>query len=134
MSNWKVNLDEVSEEHQVWTWKDGSYERFRKRISAALGNSPETLHPFDVERVRVPPGARPCPVHRHSRQWELFIVVSGRGTVRRDGQTAEVGPGDCFIQPAGTAHRIANADESRDLVFYVIANEDASEQGERLEV
>jgi mannose-6-phosphate isomerase-like protein (cupin superfamily) len=123
MTPWKINLDDVPEVHQKWTWKTGSYERYRRNVSVALGNTPETPHPFDVELTRLPPGARPCPVHSHARTWEFFIVVSGRAVVDREGDSTEAVAGDCFMQPAGIRHRIRNASQSEDLVFYVIANE-----------
>ena len=65
MTPWKINLDDVPEEHQKWTWSTGNYERYRRHVSVALGNTSETPHPFDVELTRLPPGARPCPVHSH---------------------------------------------------------------------
>ncbi len=125
MKPWRIHLDDVPEEHQQWSWEDHDYERFRKRISVALGN--DRSHPFDVELVRVPPGAAPCPVHEHSTMWELFIIVSGTGLVHRGDETSTVTTGDCFMQSAGTRHRVRNASASEDLVFYVIANETLTE-------
>ena len=89
---------------------------------------------FDVELTRVPPGQKPCPVHEHSHWTEFFIVVSGTGEVTRNDEKARVGSGDCFIQPAGTRHRIANASETEDLVYYVIANEHPNDSVIRHEV
>lgn len=123
MTPWKINLADVPEEHQKWTWSTGNYERYRRHVSVALGNTPATPHPFDVELTRLPPGARPCPVHSHDRMWEFFIVVSGRAIVDRDGQSTVAVAGDCFMQPACTRHRIRNASDTEDLVFYVIAND-----------
>ena len=134
MSNWKINLKDVPEEHQIWQWQDGNYERYRQHISVALGNAEDTPHPFDVELTRVPPGARPCPVHAHSHWWEFFIIVSGKAIVQRDGETVEAVAGDCMMQPAGTRHRIRNGSTTEDLVYYVIANEHKENTGERLEV
>lgn len=120
---WRTNIEHVKEEFQRWSWEGTQYERGRRHVSVALGNVAGAHHPFDVEMTRVPPGAAPCPVHSHSRVWELFIILSGRGEVSRNGQTAAVGPGDCFMQPAGTRHRLRNASGEEDLVYYVIANE-----------
>ncbi len=131
---WKTNLNDVSTEHQQWSWESGNYERYRQHISVALGNSEDEPHPFDVELTRVPPGCKPCPIHEHSRMWELFIVVSGNGEVTRNGEKVTVGPGDCFIQPAGTRHRIANASDTDDLIYYIVANEDENDSGTRHEV
>lgn len=120
---WKIHVDEMPEQTQRWSWSGTDYERFRRHVSVALGNAPQSRHPFDVELTRVAPGRAPCPVHEHSATWEFFIVVAGRGEVHRDGQTHAVGPGDCFLQPPGTRHRVRNASDTEDLLFYVIANE-----------
>lgn len=134
MGSWKINLNDVPEEHQEWSWQDGKYERYRRHISVALGNTEDNRHPFDAEYTRVPPGARPCPVHAHTHMWEFFIVVSGRAIVQRNGESVEAVEGDCFMQPAGTRHRIRNASETEDLVYYVIGNEHEEDSGERFEV
>lgn len=131
---WKVNINDVPTEHREWSWESGNYDRYRQNISVALGNSEEARHPFDVELTRVPPGQKPCPVHEHSHWTEFFIVVSGTGEVTRNDEKARVGSGDCFIQPAGTRHRIANASETEDLVYYVIANEHPNDSVIRHEV
>lgn len=122
---WKIHIDDGPEQHQIWSWEGHDYERYRKHLSVALGN--DGSHPFDVELTRVPPGAAPCPVHEHSAMWEFFLIVSGTGEVHRNGQTAMVRAGDCFVQPAGTRHRVRNASDTEDLVFYVIANESSGE-------
>jgi mannose-6-phosphate isomerase-like protein (cupin superfamily) len=123
MNQWKINLNDVPEEHQLWSWRNGNYERFRRQVSVALGNTRDNPHPFDVELTRLPPGARPCPIHSHSYRWEFFIIVSGQAIVQREGESIKAVKGDCFMQPAGTRHRIRNASETEDLVYYVIASE-----------
>ena len=133
MPEWIVSTDEMAEEEQNWSWKSGSYRRFRRHISVALGNDPDTPHPFDVELTRVPPGEKPCPVHVHDNRWEFFIVVSGIGHVHRNGDIFNVKAGDCLMQPAKTRHRIFNASDKEDLVYYVIANECEDDTGDRVE-
>ena len=128
MPSWKIHLDDVPCELQKWSWEDGTYERTRQHISVALGNDDETPHPFDVELTTVSPGAAPCPVHSHTRYWEFFIVVSGRGEISRNGDTFEARAGDCFVQPPGTEHRVRNVSDREPLVYYVIANEDAANE------
>jgi uncharacterized cupin superfamily protein len=105
----------------------GKYESYSKDISLALGGVKDTGtwgggHPFDLQQRRVPPGASVCPLHAHTAQWELFIVISGTATVRTgDGKKTSVRAGDAFVQPPGTAHQITNSG-SEDLVFQVIAD------------
>ena len=135
MHPWKLNLSEVPEEHSEQRFQDHFYERYRRRVSLALGNVKGSNHPFDVEVTRLPPGVAACPIHRHELWWEFFAVISGRGEVHRNGEVHQVAPGDCFIQPPGTRHRIRNSSASEDLVYYVIANEVAvRDSGTPLEV
>jgi mannose-6-phosphate isomerase-like protein (cupin superfamily) len=129
VAEWKVNIEDLEEERQQWGWQGYDYDRYRRHLSVALGNRKEAPHPFDVELTRVPPGAAPCPVHSHNRWWEFFLIVSGTGEVSRNGETHTVKAGDCFVQPPGTRHRVRNASDSVDLVYYVIANEDPENAG-----
>jgi uncharacterized cupin superfamily protein len=74
-----------------------------------------------LEWNRVPPGKCNFPYHAHSAEWELYLVVSGKGTVRhKDGRT-EVVAGDAFIFGPDEAHQIINSSEE-DLTYYVIAD------------
>ena len=126
----KVNLTEIEEVNRVSP--KAKYELFRKHISLALGGKKDEGtwgggHPFDVEHVRLPPGKFNFPFHRHQVQWELFVVIGGKGLVRRDDREFEIREGDCFIQPPGTAHQIRNANQAEDLVYLVIADHPQAE-------
>ncbi len=109
------------------TSPSGKYHSFCKDISLALGGIKDTGawgggHPFDLQQRRVPPGASVCPLHAHTLQWELFVVVAGTATVRTgDGQKTVVEAGDTFVQAPGTAHQITNTGTT-DFVFMVIAD------------
>ncbi len=78
-------------------------------------------HPFDLALTRVPPGASYCPYHAESAQWELYLVVSGRGKVRDAAGVTEVSSGDAFLFKPGEAHQLSCAGEE-DFVYYVIAD------------
>lgn len=116
----------------------GKYHSFAKDISLALGGIKDTGawgggHPFDLQQRRVPPGASVCPLHSHTAQWELFVILAGTATVRTSRPVAAsasewtpsithaVRAGDAFVQPPGTAHQITNTG-AEDLVFFVIAD------------
>ena len=61
------------------------------------------------------------PYHAHSAQWEFYLVVSGKGSVRhKDGKT-EVVPGDAFIFGPDEPHQLSNPGQE-DLIYYVIAD------------
>ena len=120
----KVNLKDV-EEREKQSPK-GKFHRFVKNISVALGREPESLdlmkrHPFDLALVRIPKGKSLCPYHAHAAESELYLVVSGRGSIRdKDGSTI-VTEGDAFFFQPGEAHQVTNAGEE-DFVYYVIAD------------
>ncbi|SRR6266404_474949 len=120
----KVNLKDVPEQERKSP--KGKFGRVSKNISVALGRQPESLdlskrYPFDLALVRIPKGKVYCPYHSHSAESELYLVVSGRGSIRdRDGSTI-VTTGDAFVFQPGEAHQISNAGDE-DFVYYVIAD------------
>jgi uncharacterized cupin superfamily protein len=127
----KVNINDIQEE--PWLSPRGKYAVSFKGISEALGREPASLdfskrHPFDLEWSRVPSGKSNFPYHAHSAQWELYLIISGQGTVRhKDGRT-EVTAGDAFIFGPDEPHQLINSDEE-DLVYYVVADNPIGESG-----
>ena len=120
----KVNLKDIPEQERKSP--KGKFGRFMKNISVALGREPESLdlskrHPFDLALVRIPKGKTLCPYHAHAAESELYLVVSGRGSVRDRNGTTQVGPGDAFFFQPGEAHQVANVGDE-DFVYYVIAD------------
>src|SRR5436189_2952925 len=120
----KVNLKDIPEQERKSP--KGKFGRASKNISVALGREPASLdlskrHPFDLALVRIPKGKVLCPYHAHAAESELYLVVSGRGSVRDKDETTEVGPGDAFFFQPGEAHQLTNAGEE-DFVYYVIAD------------
>src|ERR1700754_4790605 len=119
-----VNLNKIKEE--PWQSPGGKYAVSFKGISEALGREPSSLdlsrrHPFDLEWNRVPPGKANFAYHAHSAQWELYLVVSGTGSVRTKNGTTEVGPGDAFIFGPNEPHQLTNPGRE-DLIYYVVAD------------
>src|SRR3989475_11163625 len=120
----KINLQDVPEQERKSP--KGKFGRFTKNISVALGREPESLdlskrHPFDLALVRIPKGKTLCPYHAHAAESELYLVVSGRGSVRDKDAITEVEPGDAFLFQPGEAHQLSNAGDE-DFVYYVIAD------------
>lgn len=120
----KVNVRDVPEEER--RSPKGKYHKFVKDISVALGRDPDSLdlmkrHAFDLAQVRVPAGKSYCPYHIESAQWEMYLVVSGRGIVRDANGTVEVGAGDVFLFKPGEAHQLSCAGDE-DFIYYVIAD------------
>src|SRR5213594_1316464 len=120
----KVNLKGIPEQERQSP--KGKFGRMTKNISIALGRQQDSLdltkrHPFDLALVRIPKGKTLCPYHAHAAESELYLVVSGRGSVRDKDGTTEVGPGDAFLFQPGEAHQLWNASDE-DFVYYVIAD------------
>ena len=120
----KVNVRDIPEQERKSP--KGKFGRASKNISVALGREPDSLdlskrHPFDLALVRIPKWKSLCPYHSHSAESELYLVVSGRGSIRdKDGSTI-VAEGDAFFFQPGEAHQITNAGDE-DFVYYVIAD------------
>jgi uncharacterized cupin superfamily protein len=98
---------------------------YRKHLSVALGGKRDIGtwdggHPFDVELVRIPPGARNFPLHQHSAQWEFYLILEGSGEVSNGTLTRPLAAGDALIFPPEEPHQIVNTG-SNDLCYYVIA-------------
>ena len=51
-------------------------------------------------------------LHSHEEAEQVYIVVSGRGTMTVAGDTQEVGEGDLVLVPPATDHAIANTNSS----------------------
>ncbi|MGB5078218.1 MAG: cupin domain-containing protein [Sphingorhabdus sp.] len=60
------------------------------------------------------PGKRVCPYHLHHAQEEMFVVLSGAGTLRVSGEMLEVRAGDVMFLPAGPEypHQLINTSEA----------------------
>ena len=104
----------------------GTYEASGIELSEELGRNPTSTdlnerHPFDVEIARIPPGKKLCPYHSHSAQWEFYHVIAGTGSVRHEGGTTAVEPGDAFLFKPGEAHQLIN-DGATELVYYCVAD------------
>lgn len=111
----------------------GRFHLFRRHLSLALGAPRDAGvagggHPFDIEMVKLPPGATNFPFHSHSAQWEVYMVRQGSAEVRAGEVTSTVRAGDVFVCPPGEAHQIKNTG-AEDLVYYVIADNPPSEVG-----
>ena len=120
----KVNLKDIEEREK--RSPKGKFHRFMKNISVALGREPESLdlmkrHPFDLALVRIPKGKSLCPYHSHSAESELYLVLSGKGSIRDKNGSTIVTAGDAFFFQPGEAHQVTNAADE-DFVYYVIAD------------
>ena len=56
----------------------------------------------------VKPGAKSAKYHSHSAQEEFFLILSGEGTLRFEGEEVPVKEGDFFAKPPGAVHQFIN--------------------------
>src|SRR6267378_8512562 len=102
----RVNLKDVEEQERKSP--KGRFHKFVKDVSIALGRDPESLdlakrHPFDLALVRIPKGKSLCPYHSHSSESELYLVASGKGSIRDKTGSTIVAAGDAFFFGPGDA-------------------------------
>jgi uncharacterized cupin superfamily protein len=120
----KVNVNDLEE--VTWSSPKGKFAGAGKQVSEALGRKRDSTdlkerHPFDVEILRISPGATPYPYHSHRAQWEFYHVIAGSGNVRHEDGTTAIVAGDALIFEPGQPHVFAN-DGSEDLLLYVVAD------------
>jgi uncharacterized cupin superfamily protein len=120
----RVNQEELSWIEQKSP--SGKFCVYRKHVSLALGGLKDVGsfgggHPFDAELARVPPGAANWPFHSHDAQWELFLVLAGRGELRTPTENLPITSGDCVLFPPGEAHQLTNIGDD-DLIYYIVSD------------
>ena len=102
-----VNLDELAYVAQ------SHGDRFEARlgpIAARLG-----ARMLGARITVLPPGKRAFPFHCHHANEELFLVLSGSGTLRYGAEQHALRAGDVVLTPAGgpeTAHQIVNTGDA----------------------
>jgi uncharacterized cupin superfamily protein len=104
----------------------GKYHIVRQSISQALGGIKDVGtwgggYPFDVEQVRVAPGAANFPFHAHAAQWEMYLFLSGQGEIRGSDGISAIQAGDSVIFRPGEAHQIRNTGNA-ELIYLVMAD------------
>jgi uncharacterized cupin superfamily protein len=124
-----VHVDEVP--WVEWSSPGGKFQAAGQQLSEALGavvnaTLAEGGHPFDLEHGRLPPGRSGCPFHSHSAQWELFIILSGTGTVRYGGRSRQIQAGEAVLHPPGEAHQLTNTGPD-ELRYYLVADNPLTE-------
>lgn len=125
----KINLDQIP-------WRErkspkDQYHRFMRDVALAFraaktGPKLPGQPPFEVELIRLPPGAKNFPFHDHAAEWEFYLIVSGTGKVRAGKLTRSLRAGDCVLNPPGEPHQLINTGKT-DLLYYVIANNSSAD-------
>lgn len=98
----------------------------------------ELFHPvrhgeggMSLAEATLPPGRETIP-HRHPQSEELYHVLAGAGTMRLEGKSLDLRPGDTVRIAPGALHSVANAGEE-DLVFLCLCHPPYSHRDTELE-
>jgi uncharacterized cupin superfamily protein len=99
----RINLDELRYEN--FASPDGKYRSSDAEVGFWIG-----ARHLGYQVVKLPPGARFCPVHAEFSEEELFIVFAGEPSIRTPRETLRCRPGDLIAFPAGPdhAHQVIN--------------------------
>ena len=83
--------------------------------------SPEHLKSehFEMMTQGFLPAGRTFDWHDHTDTEEIMVVVSGEGLVSDDEGEYEYAPGDVFVFPANTQHKIYNPSEIEHEMIFV---------------
>lgn len=122
-----VHVDDIEEQVHLTGAHWGQAFKPLTPALDALGQLPGGNR-LGVNLTRVPPGRSGCPFHLHTREDEVFYVLSGTGVLRYGEALYDIRAGSCVSCPAGTgvAHQIANTGDV-DLVFLAIGPNDPNE-------
>jgi mannose-6-phosphate isomerase-like protein (cupin superfamily) len=91
----KVNLAAVDDAAPA----NGFGDRWEARVARETVGAQQT----GVTHFRLLPGRRSPFTHRHANAEEIYVVLSGSGRVKLDGELLDVGPLDCLRVAPATA-------------------------------
>ena len=72
-----------------------------------------------VTRWQLDPDKRSTPAHVELAEEEIFYVLAGSGLSWQNGETYEVGPGDCLVHPVrAQAHTLRSGSDGLDVLAF----------------
>ena len=71
-----------------------------------------------LSRIRIEAGRWSTPAHDHGVEEELFYVLGGRGLSWQNGETFEVGEGDCILYLPRRGHHTLHALDGLDVLAF----------------
>src|SRR3954451_19728544 len=104
----KVNLVEVDDAAPA--------NGFGHRWEARVAREPLAAEQTGVTHFRLRPGKRSPFTHRHGAAEEIYVVLSGSGRAKLDGELVEVGPLDAIRVAPRTARAFEAGDDGFELL------------------
>lgn len=98
-----LNINNIPKEYM----DDPDFETKMKTILVGDALGSEKIY-VNIDFVK--PGGKSVKYHSHSKQEEFFLIMSGNGTLRMNGEEIPVKIGDVISKPAGKdiAHQFIN--------------------------
>ena len=114
----RINLDELRYEH--FSDKSGKYESQDGEVGFFIG-----AERLGYQVVKLPPGARFCPVHAEFSEEELFVVLDGMPSIRSRHETLQCRKGDFIAFPIGPrhAHQVLNESSAEATILLLGQNQ-----------
>ncbi len=84
-------------------------EMYAKGVTTAFLGRAAKSQKFYVNIDTLPPGTFSAKYHAHSKQEEFFIVLSGSGILRMNGEDILVKVGDFIFKKCGDIHQFFNS-------------------------
>lgn len=108
----KADIADLPEAHVSHPFNPNS-DVFLKRLAPVFG-----LERLALYIARIPPGKESFVYHRHERDEEFLVILSGKGRAEIGEELVDVGSGDImgFPAPDGPPHHLTNPFE-QDLVY-----------------
>ena len=100
LPSWAVQTVRL-EQRESFVTADGS--SIRELAGVPTGNAANQ----SLAEATVPPGAETAE-HFHRTSEEIYLFLSGMGTMRLDGEEAPVRAGDCVVIAPGAVHKLRN--------------------------
>lgn len=97
------NIDSIPKEYMY----DPDFQSKMKTVLLGDAIGSEKIY-VNIDFVK--PGGESVKYHTHSKQEEFFLIMSGKGLLRVDGEEILIKTGDIFSKPAGKniAHQFIN--------------------------
>ena len=115
----RINVDELAYEYSEDT--SGRYRSSDGEVGFFIG-----AQRLGYQVVKLPPGARFCPVHAEFSEEELFVVLDGTPSIRTLRETLQCRKGDFIAFPVGPdhAHQVLNESSEEATLLLLGQNEE----------